>query len=97
MPGIVAAIVGVTMPGSIGMDVIMLVLGGMIMLVLMVVVAVPSAVGVHMIVIVGMAAHGGFLSGLIRALRPLTQSTLNQEPKWRHNRAELATGYQPRH
>jgi len=35
---------------------------------------------------------------LIRALRPLTNSTLNKEPKWRHTGAKLTTGYQsPRH
>jgi len=34
----------------------------------------------------------------IRALRPLTNSTLNKEPKWRHTGAKLTTGYQsPRH
>jgi len=30
---------------------------------------------------------------LIRALRRLTNSTLNKEPKWRHKRPELTTGY----
>ena len=34
---------------------------------------------------------------LIRALRPLTKATLNKEPKWRHNRPTLTTGYQPPH
>ena len=34
---------------------------------------------------------------IIRALRPLTTSTLNKEPKWRHNRPKLTTGYQPPH
>ena len=34
---------------------------------------------------------------LIRALRPLTNATLNAEPKWRHNRPALTTGYQPPH
>ncbi len=29
----------------------------------------------------------------IRALRSITQNTVNKEPKWRHNRAELTTGY----
>ncbi len=33
---------------------------------------------------------------LIRSLRPLTESTLNKEPKWRHNRAELTTGFEKR-
>ena len=32
---------------------------------------------------------------LIRRLRRLTNNTLNDEPKWRHNRAELTTGYRP--
>jgi hydrogenase small subunit len=31
--------------------------------------------------------------GLIRSLRKLTNSTVNEEPKWRHNRPELSTGY----
>ena len=30
---------------------------------------------------------------LIRSLRKLTNNTLNAEPKWRHNRSELTTGY----
>jgi hydrogenase small subunit len=30
---------------------------------------------------------------LIRSLRKLTKNTLNDEPKWRHNRSELTTGY----
>jgi hydrogenase small subunit len=30
---------------------------------------------------------------LIRNLRKITQHTLNKEPKWRHNKAELTTGY----
>jgi len=32
----------------------------------------------------------------IRSLRSVTQSTLNKEPKWRHTRAELTTGYHGR-
>jgi hydrogenase small subunit len=32
----------------------------------------------------------------VSALRGLTQATLNKEPKWRHARAELTTGYQAR-
>jgi hydrogenase small subunit len=32
----------------------------------------------------------------IRSLRSLTQSTVNKEPKWRHPRAELTTGYHAR-
>jgi hydrogenase small subunit len=31
----------------------------------------------------------------IRGLRSLTQATVNKEPKWRHARAELTTGYHP--
>jgi len=33
---------------------------------------------------------------LIRRLRSITNQTVNKEPKWRHNRAELTTGYNPR-
>ncbi|MEZ5426691.1 MAG: hypothetical protein R2747_10525 [Pyrinomonadaceae bacterium] len=33
----------------------------------------------------------------ISALRSMTNSTLNKEPKWRHSRAELTTGYRPKH
>src|ERR687894_249807 len=33
---------------------------------------------------------------LIRKLRGITNKTVNEEPKWRHNRSELTTGYQPR-
>jgi hydrogenase small subunit len=32
----------------------------------------------------------------IRTLRSFTNKTLNKEPKWRHPRAELTTGYSPR-
>jgi hydrogenase small subunit len=32
----------------------------------------------------------------VSALRSFTQATLNKEPKWRHPRAELTTGYSPR-
>ncbi|MGH7687037.1 MAG: hydrogenase expression protein HypE [Candidatus Dormibacteria bacterium] len=31
----------------------------------------------------------------IRALRRVTNNTVNNEPRWRHNRPELTTGYQP--
>ena len=31
----------------------------------------------------------------IRALRAITNATVNKEPKWRHPRAELTTGYHP--
>jgi hydrogenase small subunit len=30
---------------------------------------------------------------LIRNLRKITDATLNKEPKWRHNRQVLTTGY----
>jgi hydrogenase small subunit len=33
---------------------------------------------------------------LIRRLRAITNHTVNTEPKWRHNRTELTTGYNPR-
>jgi hydrogenase small subunit len=32
----------------------------------------------------------------VTALRGFTNATVNKEPKWRHPRAELTTGYQPR-
>jgi hydrogenase small subunit len=38
----------------------------------------------------------GIYGRAIRALRSMTQATLNKEPKWRHSRSELTTGYQPR-
>jgi hydrogenase small subunit len=31
----------------------------------------------------------------VTALRGFTMATLNKEPKWRHSRAELTTGYYP--
>ena len=33
---------------------------------------------------------------MIRKLRSITNTTVNKEPKWRHNREELTTGYDPR-
>ena len=33
---------------------------------------------------------------MIRRLRGITNTTVNKEPKWRHNRDELTTGYAPR-
>ena len=33
---------------------------------------------------------------LIRRMRSITNETVNKEPKWRHNRNELTTGYNPR-
>jgi hydrogenase small subunit len=32
---------------------------------------------------------------IIQRLRRLTNTTLNKEPKWRHNRPQLTTGYEP--
>jgi hydrogenase small subunit len=32
----------------------------------------------------------------IRRMRTITNVGINKEPKWRHNRAELTTGYEPR-
>ena len=32
---------------------------------------------------------------IIRALRDVTNETVNREPKWRHSRSELTTGYKP--
>jgi hydrogenase small subunit len=33
---------------------------------------------------------------MIRKLREMTNTTVNKEPKWRHNKQELTTGYNPR-
>jgi hydrogenase small subunit len=38
----------------------------------------------------------GVYGALIRRLRTVTNKTVNKEPKWRHNDAELTTGYEPR-
>jgi hydrogenase small subunit len=35
--------------------------------------------------------------GLIRGLRAITNNTVNEEPKWRHNQPQLTTGYDPRY
>jgi hydrogenase small subunit len=35
-------------------------------------------------------------AAVIRKLREMTNTTVNKEPKWRHNRDELTTGYNPR-
>jgi hydrogenase small subunit len=32
----------------------------------------------------------------IRRMRGFTNQTVNTEPKWRHNRRELTSGYDPR-
>jgi hydrogenase small subunit len=31
----------------------------------------------------------------IRALRAITNTTVNKEPKWRHTGSHLTTGYRP--
>jgi hydrogenase small subunit len=33
---------------------------------------------------------------MIRKLRSITNATVNKEPKWRHNKRELTSGYNPR-
>lgn len=38
----------------------------------------------------------GAYGRMIRALRSFTNQTVNKEPKWRHARPELTTGYRPR-
>jgi hydrogenase small subunit len=35
----------------------------------------------------------GIYGAAVRKLRSLTNATVNKEPKWRHNRPELTTGY----
>lgn len=39
----------------------------------------------------------GVYGKFIRAMRGFTNATANKEPKWRHARPELTTGYQPEH
>lgn len=38
----------------------------------------------------------GAYGALIRRLRSMTNQTLNEEPKWHHNRPVLTSGYAPR-
>ena len=38
----------------------------------------------------------GIWGSALRKLRSITNTTVNKEPKWRHPRAELTTGYEPR-
>jgi hydrogenase small subunit len=38
-----------------------------------------------------------FLGGVVKSLRGITNRTVNKEPQWRHRRAELTTGYTPKH
>jgi hydrogenase small subunit len=42
-------------------------------------------------------AVSGLYGGVVRFLRGITNNTVNKEPKWRHARGTLTTGYQPRH
>jgi hydrogenase small subunit len=47
----------------------------------------------------GVTISGSVVSAwgpLLRRLRSRTNRTANHEPKWRHNRAELTSGYNPR-
>jgi hydrogenase small subunit len=37
----------------------------------------------------------GVYGTAIRKLRKITNTTVNKEPKWRHTRPELTTGYKP--
>ncbi len=39
----------------------------------------------------------GMLGGIVKSLRGITNRTLNKEPRWRHRRSELTTGYAPKH
>jgi hydrogenase small subunit len=43
------------------------------------------------------SAVSGITGGVIQALRQITQRAANKEPRWRHPRAELTTGYTPKH
>jgi len=43
------------------------------------------------------ATAAGMYGSIIRALRGFTNRSANQEPKWRHRRPELTTGYHPTH
>ncbi|MFL5853932.1 MAG: hydrogenase expression protein HypE, partial [Solirubrobacteraceae bacterium] len=40
--------------------------------------------------------QGGFYGPMIRRMRSITNRTMNKETVWRHNGAELTTGYNPR-
>jgi hydrogenase small subunit len=42
------------------------------------------------------SALSGVYGTFIRRMRSITNKTVNKEPKWRHNRGELTTGYSPR-
>jgi hydrogenase small subunit len=42
------------------------------------------------------SAITGVYGPLMRKLRGITNKEMNKETRWRHNRAELTTGYKPR-
>jgi hydrogenase small subunit len=42
------------------------------------------------------SAMTGTYGALVRRMRGITNKTVNKEPKWRHNRDELTTGYEPK-
>ena len=42
------------------------------------------------------SAISGTYGPVIRKLRGITNRTVNKEPKWRHNKDNLTTGYAPR-
>ncbi|HEY8371273.1 MAG TPA: hydrogenase expression protein HypE [Pseudonocardiaceae bacterium] len=42
------------------------------------------------------AAVSSAYGKVIRKLREITNRTMNEEPRWHHNRSELTSGYQPR-
>jgi hydrogenase small subunit len=43
------------------------------------------------------SALSGLYGQMIRRLRGITNETLDKEPKWRHNRPALTSGYEPRY
>ncbi|WP_433212329.1 hydrogenase expression protein HypE [Microtetraspora malaysiensis] len=42
------------------------------------------------------SAMSSVYGGMIRRLRGITNTTVNEEPRWRHNRPKLTSGYAPR-
>ncbi|MEV0972613.1 hydrogenase expression protein HypE [Microtetraspora glauca] len=42
------------------------------------------------------SAMSSAYGGMIRRLRGITNTTVNEEPRWRHNRPKLTSGYAPR-
>ena len=41
-------------------------------------------------------SESGSLKNTCVIMRSITNKTVNKEPKWRHNKDELTTGYDPR-